>query len=343
MAIVRSYANGFELVDRTEDIIEIPNTWGLCNSLGIFGAPQGVSQHSIILEKIVTSGAVVLDRVRGERNNVSKDYTRAMHAFAVPHFPLDDALTPGDIQGKRAFGSPEQPETLDKARLRKMERIRRSHAQMLETARMYTLTTGAVYAPNGTVVDNFFTSFGLTQKQVTFTFTTTTTDIIAKCEEVIAHIQDNILTGEVPSEIIGICSPTFFAALISHATVKEAYKYYSSNQQVLRDRMVAPGLDARFRQFVFGGIRFIEYRGVNYSGTAYVPTSHAVFVPLGTPDSFETYFSPAYRFEYVNTPGEELYMFEYLNDNATQWTIETESNPLNVLRHPYIVVDGLAN
>jgi hypothetical protein len=340
MAIIRSYANGFEIIDRTEDIVAIPNEWGLVNSLGIFGAGEGVSQHQILIEKITHTGAVLLDRVRGERNYVNKDSTRALHSFAIPHFPIDDAIFPQDVQGKRAYGSPEREETLDAVRMRKMERLRMSHAQLLETARCKALTTGDVYAPNGTVVNNWYTAFSISRQEIDFDLDTTTTDVIAKCEAVIAHIQDNLFTGEVPREIVGVCSPAFFAKLIAHATVKEAYKYFSASQPVLRERLDASSLDARYRQFLIGGIRFIEYRGTSYDGTAYIPTNDAYFVPLGTRDTFQTFYSPANKFDLVNTIGEEVYMFEYRDPKGEKHEIETEANHIHLLRHPAVVVRG---
>ena len=87
MTIARSFTNGFQLTDVSESILLIPNTWGLINELGIF-SEQSVSQHSITLES--TSGTIgrITDRVRGERNNVSRDDVRRLYSYAVPHFPL---------------------------------------------------------------------------------------------------------------------------------------------------------------------------------------------------------------------------------------------------------------
>jgi hypothetical protein len=341
MAVIRSYANGFEMYDYTEELMVIPNVWGLINSLGIFGQSEGITTPTLTIEKITKSGAVILDRVRGDRNYVSKDYTREMHAFTVPHFPLDDYISPKDIQGKRAYGTPERIETLAEVRARKLERIRFSHAQLLEVARAKAITAGTVYAPNGTVSIDWYSSWGISRKEVDFDLDTTTTDVIAKCEEVIAHIQDNMLSGEMASNFVAICSPAFFAKLISHATLKEAYKYYRDGQQILRDRATTgAGPDVRYRNFDVGGILFIEYRGTDLAGTALIPTNDAYFFPVGTRDSFRTYFSPAEKFDLVNTIGQEAYMFEYPDTKGEKIEIQSESNMINVLRRPQIVVRG---
>ena len=329
---VRSFEKPFELVDYTQELLLVPNKWGLINELGIFDN-EPVSQHSVTVESRDGTLGLVTDKVRGERNNVSKDDTRTLRSFAIPHFPLDDAIKPQDVQGKRAYGSADQAETEAAVMARKLERIRSNHAITLEAARAYALTTGAIYAPNGTVSGNFYTDFGVTRKSIDFVLGTAGTDLTAKSEEGIAHIQDNIQTGEVVSNIIVLCSPAFFGKLINHASVKEAYKYYTSTQEPLRQRL-GSGL---YRRFVHGGVEYIEYRG-SYNGTALIPAGEAYMLPTGTQDMFKTYFSPANKFDFVNTLGEEAYVFTYRDPKGAEIAIESEANFLNLVRRPQAVV-----
>lgn len=334
MATIRSFDKPFELVDYTEELLIIPNTWGLVNQMGIFEG-EGVAQHTITVEKINQSLNLITDRVRGERNNMNKDDLRELHSFAIPHFPLDDYIKPDDIQGQRAYGQPNAEEQIAMVRGRKLERIRRNHSVTLEAARCQALTAGTVYAPNGTVVNDWYSSFGITRKEVDFVLGTAGTDVIAKGEEVIAHIQDNILSGDLVTEIVALCSPEFFSKLIAQAGVKEAYKYYTSTQEPNRNRL-GSGL---YREFVHGGIRYIEYRG-KYNGSALIPANDAYFLPMGVTDMFMTYFSPANKFSFVNTTGEEAYVFEYPSQTDEDIVLQSESNFINMLRRPQIVVRG---
>ena len=328
MATIRSFEKPFELVDYTQELLLVPNQWGLINELGIFGT-QSVAQHSITVESMQGTLGLVTDQIRGSRNTVNKDDTRALRSFAIPHFPLDDAVKPEDIQGKRMYGSPDAAETEAAVIARKLERIRMNHAVTLEAARAYALTTGAIYAPNGTVAGNFYTDFGVTRKEIDFVLGTSTTDLVAKVEEAIAWCQDNILSGEVVSNMIVLCSPAFFGKLIGHATVKEAYKYYTSTQEPLRQRL-GSGL---YRRFVYAGVEFIEYRG-SYNGSALIPAGDAYLVPQGTSDMFITYFSPANKFTHVNTLGEQAYAFTYRDPKDEQILLQSESNFLNLVRRP---------
>ena len=332
MTIARSFTNGFQLTDVSESILLIPNTWGLINELGIF-SEQSVSQHSITLESTAGTIGLITDRVRGERNNVSRDEVRRLYSYAVPHFPLSDAVKPEDIQGIRAYGTADAAETEAAVIARKLERIRRSHAITLEYARAQAITTGTVYAPNGTVAANYYSDFGVTRKEIDFVLSTATTNLLGKLEEGLAHVQDNILSGEVINDVVILCSPEFFSKFIDHASVKEAYKYYSSTQEPLRQRL-GTGI---YRSFYHGGCLLLEYRG-SYNGQRLIPAGDAYMLPKGTSESFITAFSPCNRFSFVNSLGEQVYAFTNRDGNDSEITIESESNFINILRKPQCVV-----
>lgn len=335
MPIIRSYGpNGqYEMVDYTGEIVTIPNQWGLINSLGLF-EEQGVAELNVQFEKREVNAAILVDRVRGERSTVNKDNLRSIHAFAIPHFNLDDYITPADLSGKRAYNG-DKVDTLAEVRARKLERIRMSYAWTTEFARAKLLTSGEVYAPNGTVNYNWYDVFGVTRKEVDFALGTPGTEITDKIEEVIAHIQDTLTNGSLATGIIALCSPEFFSKLIKHAKVVSAYTYYSSTQEPLRQRLGGP--DALHRRFVHGGIEFIEYRG-SYDGQRLIPAGDAYFLPQGVSDVYATYFAPAQKFDIVNTVGEQVYAFEYADPRGEKYEIETESNFLNMLKRPQVVV-----
>ena len=336
MAIIRDYGNGFKVTDLTEELVSIPNEYGLINQLGIFDV-EPVSQHTVTFEASDRVIGLIGDKVRGERNNVSKDGKRVMRSYAIPHFPLDDYITPQDVQGQRAYGE-EGVERLASVQARKLTTIRKSHAVTLETARAKMITSGDIYAPNGTVVGNVYTDFGVTRKQVAMDLTNAATDILGKQREIVDHIQDNIMSGETPSEIIALCSPSYFDAYISQAGVKEAYKFYTSTQEPLRN--------GNWSQFRHGDITLIRYNGKfkDASGVsqALIPDGDAYYLPLDTSDTFKTYFSPANKFDLANTLGESGYLFVYEDGKGSKIEIESESNLINILRRPAIVVRAVA-
>lgn len=333
MAIIRSFANGFEVTDWTEEVSFIPNQWGTIGQMGIF-SEEPVAEHTVTFEEIRKDGALIVDRVRGDRASVGKDASRKLHTFAVPHFPYDDYISPQDIQGKRAYGKVSEAETLEAVRARKMERIRQNHAWTLEVARAQAITLGTAYAPSGTIVQDWNAEFGVTRKVVDFTLGTAGTEVNEKIEEGLAHMQDNA-NGENFNGTVVLTSPEFFAKLIKHASVKTAYQYYTSTQEPMRQRLGGPG--TLHREFIHGGTKFVEMRDT-LAGQRLIPANKAFMVPTGT-NAFKTYFSPANRFDLVNTLGEQVYLFESRDLKGTQIDLDSESNHISALLKPMMVIE----
>ena len=333
--IVRDLKNPFAVSDWTEELLVVPNMYGMVQQMGLFDV-EGVATHTISFEEINQNIGLIGDRPRGERNNVGKDYNRKVRSYSIPHFPLDDAISPRDIQGKAAYGKVGGggAEVLDQVRARKLERVRRMHAQTLEVARIKTLATGDIYAPNGTIAGNFYTDFSVTRKEVDFVLGTGATEVPLKNEEVIAHIQDNLFTGDIVTNVIGLASPQFFDKYTTQGGVKAAYSQYDSSQEPLRNRL-GSGIN---RTFTHAGVTLVEYRGFSPDGTQFIPAGDAYFFPLGTQDVFKTYFGPAERFDTVNTIGVEAYIFEFMNQTNTEIQLQSESNFINVVRRPQVVV-----
>lgn len=330
----------FEYNDYTDELLLIPNEWNLINQLGVF-SEESVTNQVVQFDETNMSLVLVQDKQRGKRNQVNKEQYSKLHTVGVPHFPLDDVIRPQDVIGRRRAGTKDQPETMANVRAKKMERIRKSWSATIEYARMQAIM-GLVYNPNSTNdVQSWFTEMDVTQKTVNFDFTNTTLDMIELIEEGYAFSQDNLLAGEIATDFVAICSPQYFSALIKHPSVKEAYKYYSSGQEPLRNRLTSD-VDGRFREFEYGGVRFIEYRGsypdADGNNQPIVPAGEAYLMPLGTSDTFVTYYAPADRFGYENTAGEQQYYWEFPDERGHQIDIETESNFLNVNRRPNCVV-----
>lgn len=332
--IIRSFANGFEVQDWTQEVNVVPNQWGTIGQLGIF-QEEPVAEHVVVFEETSRNGALLVDRVRGDRGTQGKPGSRKLHTFAVPHFPHDDYISPQDLQGQRAYGQASAVETLEAVRARKLERIRQNHAWTLEFARAQVITAGTVYSPNGTVSQDWNAEFGVTRLSVDFVLGTSTTEVLAKIEAGIAQIQDNA-SGVNFSGTVVLTSPEFFAKLIAHASVKTAYQYYASTQDPLRSRL--GGDNAMHREFVYGGTKFIEMRDT-YAGQRLIPTGKAYMIPTGTTDVFKTYFSPANRIGLVNTLGEQVYVFETADPKGTKIELESESNFVNALMRPAMVVE----
>ena len=342
--IIRDFGNPYNVVDFTLPINLIPNTWGTIQNLNLFET-EPVAEQSVVFQEVQKSFGLIVDRVRGDRGNVNTDYTRKIHSLPIPHFPLQDQILPKDVQGKSSYVNLSEAETLDGVRMRRMERIRNSHAVTLERARALLLTSGAYYAPTGTISGNAYTEMGVTPTSIDFALGTSTTNLISKIEACISAIQDNAGAISITG-VVALCAPDWFAKLIAHPQISTAYQYYTTSgaAEPLRKRLSPDGsATSLHRVFDFGGVQFIEmrdkYKDINGNVVQLIPAGTAVFVPTGT-DYFRTYFAPAERFGLVNTLGMELYMFEFANAQGTSIDLETESNFLNFMQKPAVVIQA---
>jgi hypothetical protein len=335
MPITRSYTNAFSVIDYTQELALVPTKWSLLNDIGLF-SNESLTTNTVTFEEQNQTLALVTDQYRGAKPRANSDDVRKLHAYPIAHYPVVDALKPEDLQGVRAYGSQDVAETKAAAIARKVAKISRAFDDALELARFRTLSTLQVYAPNGTISGNFATDFGITQKSVNFVLGTAGTDVVAKVEEVIAHMQDNA-QGTTVAGVVGYCSPAFFAAFISHPKIVAAYQYYASSdaQNVLRNR--AGNSMSMFRQFVYAGVTLIEVRGA-IGGVNLVNAGEAIFVPTGTEDVFVTYYGPANKMDLVNTVAEQRYLWTFDSPKGESTEIEAEANWINVIRQPALIV-----
>lgn len=331
-----------KVTDLTADINIVPNQWGVVNSMNVF-KNEMKSQKTVLVPRTTEQDALIPDRNWDERNNTIKGGSRDMLPVQIPHFPVDDAITPNDIDGvidfTSLFAGGANTESVDKVRAAKMERLRRAHAITLEWARMQMLKNGTAYAPNGTVVLDLYSEYSVSREVIYFDLTNTTESPIGKPETAIAHIQDSVGSNNgIVDGFTALASPGFFNKLIANDYVVETYTGFAQEQSAILNARLTnrQGLDNRFRSFSYGGIDFIEVRG-KINGQDLVEADKAYCFPRGT-DLFRTFFAPANRFATVNKPAQESYYFEYLNEKDDIIEIMTETNFLNFIANPAAVV-----
>lgn len=336
---IRSFTNQFEVVDETSNLLKLPQTWTLLGDSGLF-MEESLTTQVATFQEINGSLAIIADQVRGSKPQTTSGDVRKLHSYTTSHHPFVDALYPNDIAGKSAYGNLSQEETQAAALLRKMEKARKSFAITREIARFRTLGTGTIWNPNGTLGSaNFYTDMGYTRNEVDFVLGTATTDIIAKCEAIVADFQAKANEGEIITRVTGYASPAFFAKLVAHAKVTQTHVYQQIGMNnITQERAGGMGL---YRKLSFGNIQFIEVPTV-LAGTALVTSGDCVFVAEGT-DAFTTFYSPANRFGHVGTMGQMEYMWTFADPRQTEITIEAEMNMLNVLRKPQFVSRGFSS
>ena len=352
MAIAFQPNNTGRVLELTNQLVTIPNQWGLLNSMGLFNE-QGVTQDTVAVSRLTEVDGLPVDRNWDERNSTIKPTSRGIYTFPIPHFPLDTAILPRDLQGIISwenFAQNLELETAASVRARKMDALRRRYANLTEASRMQVITQGTVYAPSGTLqrpygsTVNYYNEFGVTRQEIVTDLQNANYHPMDMAFEIRARIQDGLLNGQTVDQFVVIASPEWMQALLTSPYITEVYKYFRRDQDPLTQYLSATGrnLDARYQVFDFGGVSFIEYRGTytDQNGVVqrYIPAGDAYAFPLGVQDMFQTYYAPALRFDTVNTVGQSQYYAEYMSEKMDKIEIMSESNILNACLRPEAIL-----
>lgn len=324
--------SGYTLAEMTTAINILPNVYTRLGEMGLFRF-EGVTQRSVIIEQAEGVLNLLPAVPLGGPATVANRDTRSMRSFTVPWIPHDDVITPQDVQGLRGFGVADAADPLATIMERKLTRMRIKHAQTREYMEVNALR-GIVKDGAGATLYNYFTEFGLTQISVDFVLGTATTSVQTKIRSVLRSVETE-LHGETMTGVLALVHPDFFDKLISHSSVTEAYKYFTSTgAQPLRE-------DTR-RRFPFAGIVFEEYNATVTLSTGatetLIPAGEGIAFPLGTMDTFVTYGAPANLIETVNTLGLPIYARQIARLDGSAIDVKTEASILPITKRPRLAV-----
>jgi hypothetical protein len=326
--------SAFNMMALTDAINILPNNYGRAESLGVFRTKSTRFRHIAVEER---NGVLNLlpTQLPGAPATVGVRGKRAVRTFTIPHIPHEDVVLPEEVQGIRAFGSETELMSVSDVLTDHLQNMRNKHAITLEHLRMGALK-GKILDADGSVLLDLFSEFGITEKTINFALSTATTDVKAKCLELVRYVEDN-LKGEYMTEIRALVSSEFFDALTSHAKVKEAYERWQDGAAFRSDMRSG---------FAFAGVTFEEYRGqaTDPDGNVrrFVAANQGHAFPMGTLETFVTYFAPADFNETVNTLGKPLYAKQEPRRFDRGTDLHTQSNPLPMCLRPSVLVKLVA-
>lgn len=332
----------YTAVQLTGTINKIPNIYGLLNELNVFPA-RGIRTTLVEVRRENGTLAVLPATDRGAPPSVAKRQPGDALYFEVPHIPHMDRIDPLDLQNMlRVVAETASFKTLDEEMAQRMIAIRNKHAITLEWLRMGALK-GLITDGNGAPIYDLFASFNIARPVIYFDLSNNSADIDGACDLLFRTIA-TALRGEVMSGIEVLCSTSFFSAFVAHPKVQKFWLNWQNAEKLANIERVSAG-GQMGRTFDYQRIRWREYYGVAPIVVAGVPTS-APFVedtlgfarPLGTLDTFVTYFAPANDIRYVNQMGQEVYVSPKILDHGEGVELKSESDPLPICRRPELLV-----
>ncbi len=328
-------ADGFTMIHLTRGINVFPVQYGRLAELGLF-TPVPIATRSVAVERFDGKLHLLPTRTPGASGSSGVAEKRILRNFTVPHIPHDDALMPQDYQGIRAFDTQDSTPAAAQILARKLMAMRQKHDITKEHLRWGALD-GIIRDADGSVIVNLFTEFEVSQHVIDFDLGNAATDVGQKCRDLSRYYDQN-LKGEVMSGIHVFVDKSFFDKLIKHDSIKDAYKFYSSVSEPLRE-------DTR-KRFPHQGVVFEEHLGeaqdLLEDGTTitrkFLATDDAVAIPLGTLNVFEEYNAPADFNETANTLGLPQYAKVVPAKFDRGWDLHTQSNPLPMCKRPDLLV-----
>lgn len=320
----------FSLAELTAAINQFPVQWGRVSQMGLF-PDRGLRTKSIIIEDRSGTLAVLPSHEWGGEGTVADKIARTTYSFAIPQTVHNDFVLPADVQDVRQFGGEGLDSMASEVALR-LQRQRAKHDITLEHKRMGALKGNVLNADGSSSLANLFSTFGLTQVQVDFVLGTSTTDIRAKCEAVIAQIEDN-LKGDTMSGVHMLVDQSFWSKLLKHANVVDYIKNTGQADGFRRNAL---------NEIEVYGITFEKYRA-SINGTALIAADTGHAFPVGTMDTFATYYAPADFNETVNTVALPFYAKQWSKEGDRGVVLHTQCNSLPICHQPAVLVKAITS
>lgn len=323
--------------DRLTESINIPPyATGRPAQLGIFtDTPINTTYVRVAIEEGEIT--IIPSRERGGPGNKNVGGDRQRTEFSIPHFPLDDAITPSDLQNLLVYGNGYVLQTLANVYNAKLEQIRSKH-----DATHHHLDWGAL---NGLVVDgagwvicDLFEKFGINQTVIDFDLDNADADMAGKNRALKAVIR-KALRGQPASGVRVLAGSEFFDRYVGHKSVKEGLKSYAGPTP-------NPARDDVADTFAFAGLTLeridedFRYRQADgtYLTREAVGENDAIAIPLGTP-LFKRYVAPPDTIQEANiAPSTKVFVSTKLLDHGKGQEIHTESNVLPICLRPDVIV-----
>jgi hypothetical protein len=238
-------------------------------------------------------------------------------------------LSASELDGIRAFGSESELQQVQTEVARRLLRLRRDYELTMERFRL-SVVQGQVIDADDAVLYDWPTEFGQSiPAEINFDLANATPAegaIRKKCNAVVRGIlQDLQGLGGDQVRIVALAGDNFYDDLTAAKEVRETYL----NTMEAADLR---GSNA-YEQFSYGGITWVNYRG-NSGGKVAIPTDKAKIFPVGA-GIFQIAQAPAETFQFVNTPGQELYAMVVPDRDRNMYVdIELYSYPLPVCVQP---------
>jgi len=331
----------FTSLQLTQAIAKRTNEYGLLNSMGLF-AEKGIPDRQVKIEtKSGTLSIIPTSPIGTPAPAADSPDDRDVRILPTFRHAKQHRLLAEELQGVRMFGSDDQMEVFDYKMLEKIDLIQREHRQTKEFLRWGALK-GDVYDADGVrVLYNVYNLMGETQKIIEWDIeNVAAVDPIQDGNDELLDYFETEALGETVTGVVKFCSPGYMKAMQKNKDFRDAYKYWANNGEV------NPNRQSLRRPFEFKDVIYVRHLGKcsfkKADGTVvthtFIPDDESIAVPMGTMETFRTFFGPAEFAETVNTIGQEIYVKPSMMKLDMGVELHSFSYALNLVTKPRLVV-----
>ncbi|WP_107341092.1 major capsid protein [Agrobacterium pusense] len=340
MSTVLDYLKAPEFADDklTESINIPPYQTGRPAQLGIF-SDEPIATTYVKIGYSSEEITIIPSRERGGESNLNMRGDRQGVMIEIPHFPLDDKITPSDLQNLLAWGDDRVFETLGGVYNRKLTSIRSKH-DATHAHLDWGALNGLVIDAEGKLLLDLYDKFDIAQTVISFDLDIDTTDVSAKNRLAKAAVR-KALRGTASTGMIALAGPEFFDRYVGHKWVRESLQNYPT-------AAVNPARDEVQDTFTFAGLRLervdeeFNYRRPDgtFLARPAVADDEAILIPLGTPH-FKRYIAPPDTISDANRaprPTDKIFISTEDLKHGKGQEIHSESNVMPICTRPDLMV-----
>ncbi|MFH1557425.1 MAG: major capsid protein [Pseudomonadota bacterium] len=321
----------FSATSLTAAVDKIGYVPGVLGSIPGLFQPVPVRTTSVFVEERGDGPLLINTSPRGAPPDPRQKEKRKGRSFDTVRLARNSKIQASELQNIRAFGSETELKQVQTEIARRQLLIRNDLELTLENMRLGAIQ-GLVTDADGSVLFDWATEFGQAiPVEIDFDLdnaTPATGAVRKKCTAVVRSIMTNLMgMGGASVSIVGLCGDAFWDDLTGHPEVEKTFL----NTQAAAD--LRNGFGAPYQQFNYGNITWINYRGSD-DGAVSIGTDKVKFFPVNA-GIFQIAYAPAETFDFVNTPGAQVYSWIVLDKDRNAWAdVEVYSYPLPVCVAP---------
>jgi hypothetical protein len=335
--------DAFSVTSLTQQVDRFSYTPSFLGSVSGLFFPKPVRTNSVWIETRDFAPALIQTSPRGAPPKQVSGDERGAKSFKTTRLADASRITAEELQGVRAFGEEQAVKDLQLEVARRQMKIKQNFELTKEHMRLGAIQ-GLVQDADGSTIYSWFDEFGVNPNAViTFPFaglaagTTAEGAILTLCNQ-INRATLRALKGLGGNNVVvhAICGDGFWDAFVTSSEVRDTYRFAMQALQLQND------VGSAFESFRYGRIMWHNYRGTDDNSTVAVPTNGVRFFPVGA-EIFPVAQSPAEKFEFVNTPGQDVYSWIVPDRDRDMWAdVEVYSYPLHVCIMPQALNSGQA-